>query len=371
MSSSADLILVLNAGSSSIKYAVFRQAERVLSGQRERLAGGGHRAAIRELLEELPSHFPGKAVAAVGHRVVHGGNRYTAPVVVTATVLADLEQLIPLAPLHEPHNLEGIQAVAAVWPNIPQVACFDTAFHATMPAVEHRLALPRRYHDSGIKRYGFHGLAYQSVLSQLRRLDPELSLRRIIACHLGNGASLCAIHHGQSIATTMSFTPLDGLVMGTRPGHLDPGVILFLLRNTGLTLDQLETVLHRESGLLGVSGISGDMRDLLASSEPAAVEAVELFCYRVVREIGAMAAALQGVEGITFSGGIGEHAAVVRERILRALSWLGVTFDPEANRSHAQKLHAEGSRVAVYRLATDEEAVISAQVRAVLGMSED
>ena len=369
MSSPAPLILVLNAGSSSVKYAVFRGADRVLSGHRERLASGGHTGAVQKLLEELPTRFPGEAVVAVGHRVVHGGDRYTSPVMVTPTVLADLDRLIPLAPLHEPHNLDGIRTVAAAWPSVPQVACFDTAFHTTMPDCERRLALPRRYHDAGVKRYGFHGLAYESVLAQIRLLAPDLAEQRIIACHLGNGASLCAIHHGQSVATTMSFTPLDGLVMGTRPGHLDPGVIIYLLRTCGLRLDQLETLLNRESGLLGVSGLSGDMRDLLASAAPAAQEAVELFCYRVVREIGAMAAALQGVDVLTFSGGIGEHAVAVRQRILSALSWLGVTFQPEPSRAHDQPLHAPGSRVAVYCIPTDEEAVIASHVRGVLGVS--
>ncbi|MGL6096184.1 MAG: acetate/propionate family kinase, partial [Fimbriiglobus sp.] len=305
----------------------------------------GHADAVRAALDVVAKKFPGEPLAAVGHRVVHGGDRFTAPVRVTPAVLAELDTLTPLAPLHEPANLAGIRAVAEQLPAVPQVACFDTAFHATMPLAERMFGLPRRYFDAGIRRYGFHGLAYESVVGTLR--DRGDLPARLIACHLGNGASLCAIRDGKSVATTMGFTPLDGLVMGTRAGSLDPGVVLYLERHDGLTPDAVGALLSRESGLLGVSGVSADMRDLLASPDPRAAEAVELFCYRVVRDIGAMAAALGGADAIAFSGGIGENAGEIRDRITARLGWLGA---------------------AVHVVPADEEAVIAARTRDTVGV---
>lgn len=352
------LVLTLNAGSSSLKFAAFRGGAVVFRDKIERIPTGGHAAAVQQALAAVRAKFPGEAVAAVGHRVLHGGDRYTAPVAVTPDVLAALENLIPLGPLHQPHNIAGIRAVAAELPGVPQVACLDTAFHAAMLKVERMFGLPRRYYDAGVKRYGFHGLAYESVVDSLR--DRGTLPERLIACHLGNGASLCAIRGGTSAATTMSFTPLDGLLMGTRPGHLDPGAVLYLERHDGLSPDQVDHMLEKESGLLGVSGgIGSDMRDLLASPDPAAAEAVELFCYRIVRDIGAMAAALEGVDAVAFSGGIGENAPAIRERICRRLGWLGVALDPAANEANREELHAAGSRVRVYRVPADEEAAIA------------
>lgn len=362
-------VLVLNAGSSSLKYAVFRGVERVLAGKRERLSAGGHTAAVHELLGEVRNGI-GDDLAAVGHRVVHGGDRFRDPISVSDAVLAELEQLIPLARLHEPHNIAGIRAVAAALPDVPQVACFDTAFHAAMPTVERMFGLPRKYYEAGVKRYGFHGLAYESVIQQLRSHHPDLADGRVIACHLGNGASLCAIRGGRSVATTMSFTPLDGLLMGTRPGSLDPGVVLYLERQMGMTPGEVDDVLEHQSGLLGVSGgLSSDLRDLLASPEPAAAEAVDLFCHRIVRELGAAAAVLEGVDAITFSGGIGENSAVIRQRIGDRLGWLGVKLDPPANSQHLERISSPESRVAVLKVAVDEEAVIAQQTAQLLGLT--
>ena len=341
------LVLVLNAGSSSLKFAAFRDDAVALRDKIERIPDGGHEAAVHQALDGVRTKNPGEKIAAVGHRVLHGGDRFTTPTVVTADVLSALEALIPLGPLHQPHNLAGIKAVSDQLPGVPQVACFDTAFHATMPKVERMFGLPRRFFDAGVKRYGFHGLAYESVVSHFR--DRGHLPGRLIACHLGNGASLCAIRDGKSIATTMGFTPLDGLLMGTRPGHLDPGAILYLERHDGLSPDAVDHILEKESGLIGVSGgISSDMRDLLTSPDPAAAEAVDLFCYRVARDIGAMAAALEGIDALAFSGGIGENSLAVRERICKRLGWLG--------------------SVPVSVVPADEEAVIARHTRAASGL---
>ena len=363
MSDSA--VLVLNAGSSSLKYAVYRGSVRELAGKRERLGPDDHPAAVRDVLAEVRSHLGSDTLAAVGHRVVHGGDRFREPVRVTDAVLDELKHLVPLAKLHEPHNIAGIRAATKELPGVPQVACFDTAFHATMPLVERLFGLPREFFDAGVKRYGFHGLAYESVVDQLRPTVPG----RVIACHLGNGASLCAIRDGRSVATTMSMTPLDGLLMGTRPGSLDPGAVVYLQQHLGKSLAELEDILNRQSGLLGVSGRSADLRDLLAANDPHAAEAVALFVHRVVREIGAMAAVLEGVDAITFSGGIGENAVFVRAAVCDKLGWLGVTLDPSANESHADTLSADGSRVHVLRVAADEESVIARHTARLAGLT--
>jgi acetate kinase len=303
-------LLVVNAGSATVKYAVYDEAFACLAHGLEE--GASHDAMIAGILAKT-ADFP---LVAAGHRVVHGGDRYASPTPIDEGVLGFLQTLVPLAPLHQPHNLAGIRAVAARRPKLPQVACFDTAFHQTQPAIARRFALPRALHDAGVKRYGFHGLSYEYIASKIPR-D-----KRVIAAHLGNGSSLCAIRDGASVASTMGFTALDGLMMGTRTGAIDPGVLLYLLQERRMSPKELEQLLYRDSGLLGVSGISHDMRTLLASRDPRAKEAVELYAYRVIREIGSLAAALGGLDLLVFTGGIGEHAASVREAIVEGTAWL-------------------------------------------------
>lgn len=387
------IILVLNAGSSSLKLAGFvRDRLEVRAGVERtnhtadelrlwledkdgRELPGGTRpvtdraSALRTFLETLAARLPGQPVAAIGHRVVHGGDRFAAPVGVTQEVLAELEALAPLAPLHQPHNIAEMRNAASLFPGVPQVACFDTAFHATMPKYERMLGLPRAYFDKGVKRYGFHGLSYESIACRLPEICPLAATGRTVVCHLGSGASLCALLAGKSVATTMSFTPLDGLLMGTRAGAVDPGVILYLLRNERLTPDQIEHLLDRESGLLGVSGISSDMRDLLTSDAPAAADAVNLFCYRVARDVGAMVAALEGLDAIVFTGGIGENSPEVREKVCDRLGWLGAVLDKAANTAVGCCLNAAGSRVAILRIQADEESVIARHTERVLTAS--
>jgi acetate kinase len=327
-----DRLLTINAGSSSLKFATFRlegepicelrgqlsgigQGAAKLSGvdwPRERLKLESHRDAVALLLDRV-------TVAAVGHRVVHGGTRFTAPIKLDPTVIGALRDLIPLAPLHQPHNVAAIEAAAAALPGIPQVACFDTAFHATQPEIAARFALPEQYWEAGIRRYGFHGLSFEAILHRLGDDVP----RRLIVAHLGNGASLAAVKDGKCIATTMGFSTLDGLVMGTRGGLMDPGVLLHLMRNDGYDLARLERLLYHESGLLGLSGKTADMKTLLESDDRQAQRAVELYCYRVAREIGSLAAALEGVDALVFTGGVGENAAPVRARVAERLKWLG------------------------------------------------
>ncbi len=378
------LILVLNAGSSSLKLAAFlgdrlevragvERTNHTAGEPRLWLEDGNGRellplgtqptadrsSLLRVVLDTLATRLPGRTIAAIGHRVVHGGDRFAAPVRVTPEVLTDLESLVPLAPLHQPLNLAEIRNAASLFPGVPQVACFDTAFHATMPKYERMLGLPRAYFDKGVKRYGFHGLSYESVAFRLPGIDPLAAAGRTVVCHLGSGASLCALLAGKSVATTMSFTPLDGLLMGTRAGAIDPGVILYLLRHERMTPEQLERLLDRESGLLGVSGISSDIRDLLGSLAPEAAEAVDLFCYRVAREIGAMAAALEGLDALVFTGGIGENSPEVREKVCDRLGWLGVVLDKGANSAAGCCLNAAGSQVSILRIPAAEEAVIA------------
>jgi acetate kinase len=389
-----DAILVLNAGSSSLKFSVFLDGERqvpLLRGQLERLlteprfvatdAGGnvvgqrdwaagtslGHQGAIEFLFawgrEEMLSehHF-----VAAGHRVVHGGVMFSRPLRIDAKVLGALELLVPLAPLHQPHNLAAIRAVAQHVPRLPQVACFDTAFHRTQPAVAQAFALPRRYGEQGVRRYGFHGISYEYIASVLPDSDARAAGGRTVVAHLGNGSSMCALKAGQSVATTMGFTAVDGLVMGTRCGAMDPGVLLFLMDQHGMGGRALEELLYQQSGLLGVSGISSDMRTLLASADPRAAEAIDLFVYRVVRELGSLAAALGGLDAIVFTGGIGENAASIRARVCRAAAWLGVDLDEEANESGGPRLTRPDSRVAAWVIPTNEELMIAQHTRRVL-----
>ena len=382
-------ILVLNAGSSTIKLALYpggEAPERVLyrgeadglGGKRGRLLirdasgepvvdqplDGGHEQALETMLHWLAAdsgHDPG----AVGHRVVHGGTRYMQPVRLTPAVIEDLERLDGLAPLHQPHNLAPVRMLERQTPDLPQVACFDTAFHASQPWEARRFALPRHYTDAGIVRYGFHGLSYEYVSRYLCRNHPRLHAGRVLVAHLGNGASMCALHHGHSIATTMGFTALDGLPMGQRCGSLDPGVILYLMDHHGMDLREVEDLLYHRSGLLGMSGISHDMRTLLASDEGDAAEAIQVYCYRAAREAGSLAAALRGVDGVVFTGGVGQHAAAVRAAICERLDWLGVRLDQERNDGHAGCISADDS-IPVLVIATDEERIIAEHTRRVV-----
>jgi acetate kinase len=323
------------------------------------------RQTFESLLETVigwtETHLGADRLVGVGHRVVHGGPDHHRPELATPDLLAALDRLTPLAPLHEPHSIAPIRAIAAARPALPQVACFDTAFHHTMPAVATRFALPREYEKAGVRRYGFHGLSYEYIAGRLREVSPDVANGRVIAAHLGNGASLCAMRDGRSIDTTMGLTALDGLVMGTRSGNLDPGVILYLEQERGLTTKQIETLLYQKSGLLGVSGgIASDMRTLLDSHAISAKEAVELFVYRITREIGALTASLGGLDGLVFSAGIGEHAPAIRDMVCARLGWLGVTLDRAANRQAKPALiSAAGSRVEVRVIPTDEETMIA------------
>jgi acetate kinase len=303
----------------------------------------------------------------VGHRVVHGGTKFHAPVLVNPETLAELETLNPLAPLHQPHNVAVIRAVVQMAPNLPQVACFDTAFHRTQPAVVQAFALPRRYAEEGVRRYGFHGLSYEYIASVLPTIDRRAAEGRTVVAHLGNGASMCALSGGRSVATTMSFTPLDGLVMGTRSGAVDPGVLLYLMKQHGMDADALQRLLYYQSGLLAVSGISSDMRTLLASSDRRAAEALDLFVYRITRELGSLAAALGGLDALVFTGGIGENAISIRTRVCRDASWLGLEFDEEANANGGPCISRKGSRVSAWVIPTNEELMIALHTRRLLG----
>jgi len=362
-------LLVLNAGSSSLKFALYRAGERCLRGQAGGIGGEGwvdwngvrearafsdHEAALGWLFRRLERE--GLTPDAAGHRVVHGGARFTAPVRIDETVLAELEALVPLAPLHQPHNLAAMRALARLRPHLPQVACFDTAFHHTLPEVARRYALPGEWEARGVRIYGFHGLSYEAVVHALPAVAGVLPERLIVA-HLGAGCSLCAVRAGRSVATTMGLTPLDGVPMATRPGHLDPGVVPYLLRQ-GLSLEEVEDGLYHRSGWLGVSGRSADMRELLASGDSRARAAVDLFCYRVVCEIGSLAAALGGVEALVFTGGVGENAAEIRARILAGCAWLGFRLDEAANARHGPRI-TQPDGPAAWVVPTDEEAVIA------------
>ncbi len=341
-------VFVVNAGSATVKYALYSDTLRcILHGMEE---GGDHATLLNRALARIQTEAVGWQVVAAGHRVVHGGDRYAAPVRIDPEVLEQLETLSPLAPLDQPHNLAGIRAVMALRPELPQLACFDTAFHQTQPEIARLFALPGALADAGVKRYGFHGLSYEYVSRRLRAMPDFAQRRRVIVAHLGNGASLCALLDGRSIASSMGFTALDGLMMGTRSGSIDPGVLLYLMDQRGMTISDLTRLLYRESGLLGVSGISHDMRTLLASSDPRAQLAIDLFVYRVTREIGSLAAALGGLDALVFTGGIGEHAAPVRDAVCRSLNWLGIDADPTR------------SRVAVDVIPTNEEEMIASHV---------
>jgi acetate kinase len=390
-----DAILVLNAGSSSIKFSLFADGADglalVAGGQMAAIhtapqfvardaSGGkvaekrwpaqtklGHEAALAHIVEWLKTtHGERHRLAAVGHRVVHGGAEHAAPVRVDAAMAARLERLIPLAPLHQPHNLAPIRALLERSPELPQVACFDTAMHRSNPAVAQMFALPAELTESGVRRYGFHGLSYEYIASVLPQFDPRAAQGRTVVLHLGNGASMCALQSGRSVASTMGFTAVDGLPMGTRSGALDPGVILYLMDERGMNARAVEKLIYQQSGLLGVSGVSSDMRELLESDAPGAKLAVELFVYRIGRELGSLAGALGGLDAIVFTAGIGERAAPIRERVCRQAAWLGVELDPQANAGHGPRISTASSRTPAWVIPTNEELMIARHTRELL-----
>jgi acetate kinase len=388
-------VITLNAGSSSIKFALFaldgRDLKPVAVALAEMLAeqrhitvrdgagavtheetwqaGSGvpfHTDALRRILAWRQAAFPKAEVIAAGHRIVHGGIHYVAPVLVTDAVLADLQALVPLAPLHQPFNIAGILAAREAWPHVQQVACFDTAFHRAHPFVDDVFALPRRYYDEGVRRYGFHGLSYEYIVGKLTQVAPLHAAARLVVAHLGNGASMCAIRDGHSVASTMGFTALDGLPMGTRCGQLDPGVVLYLMQTKNMSADAITDLLYRESGLQGLSGVSHDMRELEASDRSEAWQAIEYFVFRIRRELGGMAAVLKGIDAVVFCGGIGENSWHVRERVMEGMEWIGVELDRSANRANAQVISSERSRVRVFVIPTDEEMMIARHTVAVV-----
>jgi acetate kinase len=326
------------------------------------------RAAIDILAGWLRSRYQGGRIVGVGHRVVHGGPRFSKPTVVTREILAELKDLTPLAPLHQPHNLAPIEAIYERMPQVPQVACFDTGFHRGHAPVATLVPLPRELCKDGLERYGFHGISYEYIASMLPQVAPEIANRRVIVAHLGSGASLCAMRDRKSIDTTMSFTAMDGLCMGTRPGALDPGIVLFLFQKLGLSVKQVEEILYKKSGLLGISGISNDMRDLLARSEPEARLAVDYFVYRAAKEIGALAAALGGVDALVFTAGIGENSVEIRKRISEASAWLGIELDEAANAAKGPRISKPQSKVSVWVIPTNEELMIARHTSSLLGL---
>jgi acetate kinase len=384
-------IAVINAGSSSIKFAIFEDdldQSLLFRGQVENIgvsprlmveSPDGEMLVERQwgatdldhgsakiILQTCIALLGGQAVEAIGHRVVHGGTHFTGPVLANKEVLASLKALTPLAPLHQPHNLAPIEAIMSEAPHIPQVACFDTAFHQTQPPIAQAFALPREITSSGVKRYGFHGLSYEYVSAKLKEVAPGVADQRIIIAHLGNGASLCALEHGRSIASTMGFTAVDGLMMGTRCGSIDPGVLIYLMDSRGMDARAIEKLIYKESGLLGVSGISSDVRTLRASDDSRAREALSLFTYRIVREIGSLAAALGGLDGLVFTGGIGQRDPVTRREVVAGCTWLGAKLDDEANASHRERIDSQSSTLPIWVLPTDEERVIARQTVGIL-----
>lgn len=385
-------ILTLNAGSSSLKFALFEAGSKPIAGARgiidetfstphmtmENRSGQTSERSfakavpfpelVREVIGWAEQQY-GTSLGAVGHRVVHGGPRFAAPQIVTEELLADLDALVALAPLHEPHNIAPMRYLMECNRNLPQIACFDTSFHHTMSAIAARFAIPLRFEEEGVRRYGFHGLSYEYIAGYLQESAPGLARGRVIVAHLGNGASLCALKDGRSVDTSMGFSALDGLVMGTRCGTLDPGVILHFMRRYGMGPAQIENLLYNRSGLLGLSGLTPDMRNLLASVEPAAKDAVALFVFRLVREIGALAASLGGLDGLVFTAGIGEHAPEIRKMTCDALSWLGLSLDDAANQRNDSVISSANSRVEIMVIATDEEAMIARNVASVLNLT--
>ncbi len=391
----ADAIAVLNAGSSSVKFSLFVEAAggldlrirgqieglftaphfvskdaagRVLAERRwgdgERL---GHDGALDVLIEHFREQGGALRLAGVGHRVVHGGMRYALPVRVDARILDELEQFVPLAPLHQPHNLAPIRRLLERTPDLPQVACFDTAFHRSNADLVQMFGLPYAMFEQGVRRYGFHGLSYEYIASVLPQFSPRAAQGRTIVLHLGNGASMCAMQAGRSVASTMGFTAVEGLMMGTRTGSLDPGVVLYLMDQQGMDARAIEKLLYSQSGLLGVSGVSSDMRTLLGSSEPRAQLAIDLYCYRIRRELGSLAAALGGVDALVFTAGVGENSAAIRARVLADAAWLGVEVDAAANDAGGPRLTTAASRVEAFAVPTNEELMIATHTRQAIG----
>lgn len=391
-----DYALVLNVGSSSVKFCAFRllNEERWQIAARGQIEGigtsprlsaknangevlidnslgatvrDGH-AAIDALAGWLRSKWDGSRVLGVGHRVVHGGTRFGRPVLMTPQTLKELYELVPLAPLHQPYNLAAIEAIFDRLPDVPQVACFDTGFHLGKPQVAELVPLPREICRAELQRCGFHGLSYEYIASVLPEVAPEIAQGRVIVAHLGSGASMCAMRDGKSIDNTLGFTALDGLCMGTRPGSLDPGVVLYLFQALGLSAKEVETILYKKSGLLGISGISSDMRDLLARNEPEAELAVEYFVYRAAKEIGALTAVLGGIDGLVFTAGIGENSAHIRRKICQASSWLGVELDEQANANRGPRISTMQSKVSAWVIPTNEELMIARHTGLLLGL---
>jgi len=391
----SEVIAVLNAGSSSIKFSLFvfreDQAEIIARGQIEGLYTSprfvtkdgegkviaekswpegtklGHEGAIEHLFGYVRAQFAGHTLRGVGHRVVHGGLEYTEPLRLTPEVLAKLERLVPLVPLHQPHNLAPIKLLLARRPELPQVACFDTSFHRTNPRIAQLYALPPEYADEGVLRYGFHGLSYEYIASVLPEFDPKAASGRTVVLHLGNGASMCAMEQCRSVTSTMEFSSFVGLPMGTRSGVLDAGIILYLIEGRGMDIHAIEKLVYNQSGLLGVSGISSDMRTLLESGESRAKLAIDLFVYRIRREMGSLIAALGGVDALVFTGGIGENSDQIRERICRDAAWLGVELDAEANARRGPCITTHGSKVKAWVIPTNEELMIARHTRRVTG----
>jgi acetate kinase len=400
-----DCALILNSGSSSLKFSLYRRphSDRPRTGDRTaawsldvrgQIQGIGTaakfsamdaegrslekkalndgvrdgRGALEALAAWLESRAAGARIVGVGHRVVHGGAKYDGPVLVTPAVLEDLRALTPLAPLHQPYNVGAIEAVAERLPSVPQVACFDTSFHRGTPAVAELVALPREICRDGVQRYGFHGLSYEYIASVLPEVAPDIAEKRVIVAHLGSGASMCALEQRRSVDNTFGFTALDGLCMGTRPGAVDPGVILYLFQTLKLSATQVETILYKKSGLLGISELINDMRELEASTEPGAKLAIDYFVYRAAKEIGALTAALGGVDGLVFTAGIGENSPGIRRRICQASAWLGLDLDEDANSGNERRISRAGSRVQAWVIPTNEELMIARHTGRLLGL---
>jgi acetate kinase len=386
-------VVTLNAGSSSVKFALFEAdnqipralatglAETVGNGRRIRVklpdgalgheeswqgGEGFHADAIARILAWREAAFPLARIVAAGHRVVHGGLAFEHPVLVDAGVMHEVETLVPLAPLHQPHNLAPIRSLMRIHPGLPQVACFDTAFHRTQPIEAELFALPRAFYDEGVRRYGFHGLSYEFIARRLSALAPRAADGRTVVAHLGSGVSMCALQQGRSVATTMGFTALDGCPMGTRTGNLDPGVVLYLARERGMSFEAIEDLLYKRSGLLGLSGVSNDMRELEASTEPGARLAIDYFVYRLAREVASLAAAMGGLDAIVFTAGIGENSTMIRSAVCNRLRWLGLELDAAANATGGPCLSLPGSRVEAWRIPTDEERMIAEHALAIL-----
>jgi acetate kinase len=386
-------VLTLNAGSSSLKVALFPETGDMplASGLADRIgpdgvlklkdAGGlalaatgdltSHAGAIAAVIDGFRAQWPDLDLRAIGHRVVHGGEHHAQPAIVSDSLLAELERLTPFAPLHQPHNLAGIRAAMAAFPGVPQVACFDTAFHRTNPRVSDSFALPRALYDEGVRRYGFHGLSYDYIAGELARRAPHLAEGRVVVAHLGNGASMCALQNGRSMASSMGFTALDGLPMGTRCGQVDPGVLLYLMDQKGMTAAQISDLLYKQSGLLGLSGLSNDMRTLEAAETPEAAEAIAYFVFRCQRELGSLAAALGGIDALIFCGGIGENSRAIRARICERLGWMGIEIDPSRNAANDAIISSDLARTTVMVIPTNEELVIARAARAAVGQSKE